>query len=267
MSSDYTVIRRLILVGLASFLFCTCSVREDRTSCPCLLIVDLSGLDAASLEGDGYEELLWSVRSGDFSVEGRFSLDELPPELVVEVPREAVSLVVLTGDDGCYRMGEGVLIPEGEDCPPLLAFSTEVDGTLPEVSVPVVLHKRHVWLDLLLRDLVREGSSYELRGNVCGYGMDLSPLAGDYRVALVPDVGGYCRAALPAQLDGSLVLCVYRYGELEQVFGLGGYILDSGYDWTAEDLEDIPAEIEFFRASAQVKINLWKKTLYFSIAV
>ena len=267
MFSDRFLARWLPLLLPLLILLDACSVREDRAPCPCLLVMDLSGLDAEELQSAGYEELLWSVRSTDFCVEGRLSVDELPPELVVEVPREAASLFVLAGDEGLYQAGEGVLIPEGESCPPLLAFSAEVDATLPELSVPVVLHKRFARLDILLRDLVREGSGYELRGGVCGYGMTMDPLPGDYRVPLSPDADGRCSTAVPAQLDGSLVLCVYRYGELEQMFGLGRYILDSGYDWMAADLEDIPVEIEFFRASVQVKIRLWTKTLYLSIAV
>ena len=265
-SSSFPARCLLLALPLLSLLG-ACSVREDRSSCPCLLVLDLSGVDADLLQHAGYDELLWSVRSPDFCVEGRIPVDELPPELVVEVPRAASSLVVLAGDEGLYQAGEGLRIPEGEDCPPLLAFSAEVEGTLPEITVPVVLHKRFARLDVLLRDLVREGSSYELCGTVCGYGMSLSPLPGNYRVPLFPDADGHCQVCVPAQLDVSLVLCVYRYGELEQLFGLGRYIEDSGYDWMAADLEDIPVEIEFFRASARIRINLWSKTLYFSIAV
>ena len=265
MFSDRLV--RLLLAGCLLILPGACSIREDRSDCPCLLVLDFSAVDAGGLMGNGYEELLWSVGSGGFRVEGRLSLDDLPPELVVEIPREEALLSVLAGEDGFRGPDGSVVIPEGESCPPLLAFSAPVNASLPEVTVPVVMHRRHACLDIRFRDYLQEGFSFALLGTVCGYAPDLRPLPGPFRVSLLPDGEGRCRVAVPAQTDGSLSLCVYRYGELERVFRLGEYILDSGYDWEAEELEDISLEIDFFGTSARINVNQWSKTVYFTIAV
>lgn len=252
----------LVLLALGS-----CSVREERSDCPCLLTLDFSSVDVEALAREGADELSWVVRTGDFSLRGRISLDALPAEHVVEVPREEAELTVLAGDEGLYDPAGSLLIPEGEECPPLRAFSVPVDATQPELLVPVQLHKRYACLEILLRDLVQDGSSFVLRGSFCGYGADMEPLPGPFLVPLVPDGSGTCRARVPAQRDGSLSLCIYRFGELDRVFALGTYILDSGYDWWAEDLEDIRLEIDYVLGAIRFKIDQWSKTLYFTIAV
>ena len=60
---------------------------------------------------------------------------------------------------------------------------------------------------------------------------------------------------------------MYRYGELDRIFAIGEYILDSGYDWEAPDLGDITLEIDYVDGAARINIDQWSKTLYFSIAV
>jgi len=236
--------------------------------CPCLLTLDLSGLDADALLQAGYDSLCWSVRSETLCEEGAWLLGELPAEQVIEIPRgERASVLLLTGDGGLSDREGGLRIPEGEDCPPLLAFRAEIDASPPELAVPVVLHKRYACLEICLKDWGEEGSRYVLQGAVCGYQEDLSLRPGPFRVALVPDERGYCTIRVPAQSDASLILAVYRHGGLERVFGLGGYILDSGYDWNAPDLEDLSVEIDFYHAFVRIKRDLWSKTIHFSIAV
>ena len=43
------------------------------------------------------------------------------------------------------------------------------------------------------------------------------------------------------------------------------YILESGYNWNAPDLEDIDVEMDFSRSSLTVSVSKWKKTLSFEI--
>ena len=253
----------LLLLGLGS-----CSVREDRSACPSLVVLDCSGVDADALMALGCDELTWTLSAEDFRREGRFPVDELPSEYIVEVPRGAEGrLVVTAGDDGLFDPDAGLRIPEGASCPPLLSFQASVDAAPPEVRVPVILFKRYALLEIRLRDLLQESLDYSVLGDVCGYGPDLEPLPGTFRVPLSPDGDGRCRLVLPAQTDGSLSLCVYRYGELDRVFAIGEYILDSGYDWEAPDLADITLEIDYVDGAARIQIDQWSKTLYFTIAV
>ena len=257
-----------LLLGLSLFLaLISCSVREDRTDCPCLLILDFSSLDGEALFRSGRDEVVWSVRSGDFRIGGRFQAEELPSEYVVEIPRETAFLMVAAGDEGLYGQDGVIVAPEGESFPPLSAFVAEVDGSLPELTVPVVLHKRYAVLDILLRDMLQDGASYAIVGEKCGYGSDLQPVSGRLSIPLIPDGEGRCSVAVPAQTDGSLAVCIYRYGELERVFSLGSCLSDSGYDWFAEDLEDISLEIDYVDGSVRIKCDQWSNSVFFTIAV
>lgn len=257
---------RALLAGLGVLLLGGCSVREDRSGCPCLLILDFSQ-PAAEAGVQGWEEVAWSVRSADFLARDRISSDALPPEYVVQTPRAPLNLTVVCGDDGLFDPASGLRIPEGEACPPVYGFVAAFDGVRMEVPVGVALHKRYAVLDVMLRDADQAGLSWSVAGRVCGYGPDLEPLRGDFRVPLSPDGRGRCTVALPPQVDGTLTLCARRYGEIERIFALGQYILESGYDWHAPDLEDITLEIDYVDGSARIKIDQWSKTLYFTIAV
>ena len=259
--------RRLLLsLGCLVVLLAGCSVREDRSECPCLLILDFGAL-ADEAAARGWEEVVWSVRAGDFFVQGRLPADELPEDYVVEAPREPLTLRIVAGDGGLYDPAEGLRIPEGEACPPVYGLRAELDGVQMEIPVPVVLRKRYAVLDIRLRDWGQEGLDWSVRGTVCGYGPSLEPLPGPFCIPLAPDAGGRCRLALPAQADGSLTLCATRYGELDRVFAIGQYILAGGYDWDAPDLADITLEIDYVDGVARIKIDQWSKTLYFTIAV
>ena len=155
-----------------------CSVREDRSDCPCLLVVDLSGLDAAGWVQAGYTSVSWSVRSDGFRIEGCLPLEGLPPELVVEIPRGAAQLTLLSGADDLCGPDGSLVIPEGEACPPLLAFSAAVDAALPEVTVPVTLHKRYARVDILSGTICRMGilSPFWARPAVMTQSCGLSPV-------------------------------------------------------------------------------------------
>lgn len=253
-------------LGCLAALLAGCSVREDRSVCPCLLVLDFSALaDDAVVRG--WDEVEWSVLAGDYCAQGRLPADELPADYVVEAPREPVTLVVVAGDEGLFDPEEGLRIPEGEACPPLYGLRAEYDGVQMEIPVAVALHKRHAVLDVRLRDWGQDGLDWSVRGMVCGYGPALEPLPGAFRVQLAPDSGGRCRLSLPAQADGSLTLCATRFGELDRVFAIGQYILESGYDWNAPDLADITLEIDYVDSFVRIKIDQWSKTLYFTIAV
>ena len=67
-------------------------------------------------------------------------------------------------------------------------------------------------------------------------------------------------------MDGSLLLEVdfLDSGEV-RTFPVGEYILESGYDWSVPDLEDIDVEMDFSRSSLTFTVSKWKKTLSFEI--
>ena len=75
----------------------------------------------------------------------------------------------------------------------------------------------------------------------------------------------FAENGLPVQMDGSLRLNVMAYdGTLLRSFALGEYILQSGYDWNAEDLEDIRIEVDIVHSSLLL-YSSDKVTRYFTV--
>ena len=93
-----------------------CSVKEDRSGCPCDLVLDLEAVGERvrrvdfpvrlRIEGDGFAYAGW-LDEADCS--GIFH---------VEVPARRVRVWVVAGDEGLFD--GGVEIPPGLDSPPLV---------------------------------------------------------------------------------------------------------------------------------------------------
>ena len=258
---------RLLLPLFLIVLSGACSIKEDREDCPCWLTFDFSGINAGELKDYCQARLYWSVLWDDGGDSGDLPCDSGLESMVVPVPRTHVSFALSCSplSDGTHF--PGLVIPEGSDCPVLYSFAGTVDARMEECLVPVVLHKNYCVMDISLRDLYMDGAEYVLRGDVAGYDESWRPVFGTFSFILSPDSDGYCCASLPRQIDNSLKLCVFRYGELERIFALGEYVAESGYDWDAIDLEDISLEIDYSHSSASFKIDQWKKTLTFTVVI
>ena len=91
-------------------------------------------------------------------------------------------------------------------------------------------------------------------------------VAGYLKADSEESVDGAGSVCLPRQRDGSLSLRILfpDSGDIRS-FPLGEYILQSGYDWNAADLEDIDVEVDFSLTGVSFTIDAWKKTLYFEI--
>ena len=202
---------------LALLLMCcvSCSIKESRDRCPCSLTLDVKAPGEVRVLMEGKDFLQDSTFPGDTSV-------------TCLAPRPSVRVTSVCGAvwDG------GVVIPEGEECPPL-------------------------YLGVCRVDTDKETSRVDLpRGNVCGYGRDGRPTEGGfvYRPALSST--GLCRVRIPRQTDGSLVL---DFGG-GFVFALGKYIVESGYDWEKADLEDIVMDVDISLTTITFHTGGWTRT-------
>jgi hypothetical protein len=133
----------------------------------------------------------------------------------------------------------------------------------------VTLHKEYCMLTVSMKaSFGAAARPYRIRleGNVSGCLMDGTPAEGLFSCFSSPSAGGLCHLNVPRQRDGSLRLEVHFLDSDEvRSFPVGKYILDSGYDWTAPDLEDVDVEMDFSRSSLTVGTSKWKKTLSFEI--
>lgn len=251
-----------MLLSALSLLSCVgCSVKESREVCPCQLFLDFSEVDTASVKSiDIYvredEEIILSDSVGK---------EEFSEDYLAYVPR--------TGLDVCAWSGRGdaltdaLEIPYGEECPPVYMHSSLIDAFGESIREKVVMRKNYCRMTLNVRRDVKSSFRLAISGNVKGYEYAGSPAPGDFMVLLDSDGSDTFFVNLPRQLDESLLMEVDTGDKVVKKFPLGRYILESGYDWNAPDLEDITIDLDIAVTHLSVVIQGWEKEYKFDVVI
>ncbi len=264
MNMNKTRLTPAVLSALLLAALCAgCSVKEDRTACPCALILDFSevGMDRA-------DSLSLSVRSSDgFIYRDIVREDDYGTLYEVDIPKGETWINVFSVDPGRGGLTENLSedwstlsIPYGEECPEVSTFSMHATLMDETVTVPVDIHKNYCKMTI---SMLYEGPlpvQISLIGDVCGYDRDARPIEGDF---LFEPTGtdGVFYAKIPRQVDTSLRLDLSDEEEVLREFAIGEYIEQSGYDWTAENLGDIVMQINYANSGISVTINDWSEKL------
>jgi len=235
----------------------SCSVKEDRTACPCWLDVFFEDVPSRGLvlAAEG-EDLIWEDSVGP-------TASSSWKEYVV--PRGRINLY------GANLPGP-YMIEYGEEADSLYAFNSTVDCFGEIARDTVRLHKQFATLSIVfLSGGVNTPQYYPvIRGNVCGVKTrSLSLVGGPFRFRPVETSANCFRARIPRQSDESLVMDLMPIsgGDVADVVEIGGIIKEAGYDWTAEDLEDISLVIDFARMAITVKILPWVAEYVYDITI
>ena len=244
MSSD-----RLFRLLIPALLLASCSVKEDRSACPCALYLDFSGLPVSpvvlDVTGEGYSHT--EVVHAD-------------TVMVLSVPKADLAVSAV---GGALADGDGsVRIPSGEEAPPLYLFYADVPATAEQVTIPVTLRKQFCALSLVFSGPPGYGPPFEVEveGSVDGWLRDGSPAPGPFSRRLLPGDDGKAVLRLPRQGDDSLLMHIVFSDRIVRTFALGTYIAASGYDWTAPDLEDLTLQVDISLTSVTISTDLWSKT-------
>lgn len=248
---------------LCMSVFAGCSIKEDRSVCPCRLVLDFSDVDtltvrAADLMVSSSDGLIFKD-SVDFAAVGK--------EYVADVPHGELMVNVWSGAEGFHDEDEGIVIPFGYGCPPVFMHSSSVDAVGEICREKVVMHKNHCRLSVEVKGRDDVPYSLTVRGNVCGYMTDGSPAEGAFSCVAYPDGGGKVTVSLPRQLDNSLLLDIDDGSGIMKTFALGEYIAASGYDWTAPDLEDLSIVVDYFATVLTIHVRWWDKEYEFDIVL
>ena len=271
-------------------LLSSCSVKEDRSGCPCWMTVempDMVGHDGGQVDNDDCVVLRLRGNSDEDEVDYSYQVTESvrvdAEVLEYEVPRGSVGVSVIempdrVGYDGIVgHDGDEVRIPVGEQMDSLYGYFRMFYTRCESVLCDVELHKKFCTVSFTLGD---EGyvSPYDLEvwGNVAGVSAwDLMPLEGDFRFAPSPEDGVY-RVRVPRQLDASLELVMLEMpdqaghdGERAVVdrLPLGEYIARSGYDWTAEDLADVHIALDMEKQQVMITVSDWDGVVVMDIVI
>ena len=243
MSSD------LLRVLLPLLLVPSCSIKEDRTACPCALTVELTGLPVRpvvlGVAGEGYSCM--EVVHAD-------------TVLVLPVPKGEMAVSAV---GGALAEGDGsVRIPPGEEAPPLYLFYADVSTDAEQVVLPITLHKQFCALELVFKGPSGYGPPFEVavEGAYGGWEPDGAPAPGPFSRRLLPGSDGRATLRLPRQGDDSLLMHIVFSDQKVRTFALGSYIAASGYDWSAPDLDDLTLHVDISLTSVTISTDLWSRT-------
>lgn len=251
------------MLAVLAMVSAACSVKEKRCDCPCYLMLDFSKVDSISVP---------SVSVGLHSADGFQKAMELGCErygrpLVVEVPRSDIYVNVVSDDGGLFK-AHGLVIPHGEECPPLYMHSSKVNTERDTVTDTVVLHKNYCALSVgMIADGKTQPFQIGVKGNVCGYEDDGRPMGGEFLVVHTLPAGSLDVINLPRQKDASLSLQIIDGGQVVREFALGEYMVSSGYDWTSPDLDDIEVKVDFALAEVTVRVNEWETRYVYGVEI
>ena len=242
------------LVFLALGLIQSCSIKEDREICPCYLTVVRPDSEAG-LRG----EVFWYLAAGDYSIGGKIE-DGEREVCDIEVPREVLRLIAVSGMTGELSINGGLRIEAGNDCPPVFYYKTDLDARCNSLRDTIHLHKNYC--NVSIEGDISSDFTYMLSGSSCGFDWEGNILQGSFRAPFREEGSVLCCRA-PRQADSSLRLDVYQGLEMVRSFPIGEMIVQSGYDWSAEDLEDIEITLDYTGTQVTFTVNGWQHQLTF----
>ena len=241
---------RIFRLLLPAFLLLSCSVKENRASCPCLLSLEVNDLPVTpvvlDITGEGYAhtEIVYA-----------------DTVLALPVPKENLAVSAV---GGALAEGDGrVRIPVGEETPPLYLFYADVPALAERISVPIQLRKQFCTLELLFSGPPGYGPPFEVEveGDVEGWLRDGGPAPGPFSRRILPGDGGKAVIRLPRQGDDSLLMHIVFSDRIVRTFALGSYIAASGYDWNAPELDDLTLHVDISLTSVTLSTDLWSHTM------
>ena len=239
----------------------SCSIKEDRTLCPCQLLFTISCTDKAMAE---HAEVQITSDAG-FVWTDRVPLSEA--EYSVSVPGTDLHMRAWAGY-GEVDVGQGIMIPTGQDCPRVYMHDSDIRPSGESFRTDVVLRKNHCVMTLLVVGDDRINAELRLKGNVAGYDAVGNPYPGEFDYILDDDglAPGYT-AVLPRQTDASMMLVIDDGTGNHREFALGRYIVASGYDWASPDLGDVTVTLDYAQTEIRLVIEGWENIYRYDVEI
>ena len=275
MCSDRLFLRRVASVVWTALLLLACSVKEDRDECPCFLTLDFGSVASEALISEGIDSMNVMISSDEVLCDSvSIGLADGVKEYNVGVAKSGLEVLVVCAGSGSISGEKGFRVDEGEDYPPVYHFY-ECFASLGEDKVCAVTLRRDF---CILTVSIKTSYTLKARafrvtasGGTAGLDRTGEPAEGPFLSGPFTSSDGMASLRLPRQslsCAGDLSIRVeFLSGDDVLTFPIGEYILESGYDWQAADLEDISVEMDFSTSGVSFTIDKWKKTLSFDITI
>ena len=250
--------RNLYLIAI--LLICSCSVKENRSVCPCELVVRSD--EPLKTEGN---VLVSVIQDGAVVKQGMMGREDFDAGLCrMTVPRKPSVVTVFTGITGMNTVeGRRLDIRARHQCDELYSDSAFAELTGDEQECVLTPHKNFARLNIITLGLP-DDAEVSVSGSVQGYDLcSTDPCEG--RFGCTPDykgqAGGY-NVRLPRQLDDALSMNVIVAGKRFSTVPIGVMIADTGYRFDDPDLLDISLTVDFSQSFVLVCVGDWESVKY-----
>ena len=268
---DSRWIRLPALLGAAISLLTACSVKEDRSPCPCLLTVDLSetlneSVTPVSLWDKGLK-LSVSDAGKHVFYSASYDYDSVRPEYCISVNRGDVIVAGILGVDKGLVSGTEYHVSENCQADRLFVSSSMVECEGEESYCALKMYKQYSEIRISGLDSL----DYRMEVVAGCAGLDLQTrraLPGQFRYELSCDDDGLCCFRMPRQSDDELQIIMYdASGHMSKSIPLGMYMTDMGYDWDAESLSDVTVNVDKVTVAVTISINGWSGSIKFPFTI
>lgn len=241
-------------------MLCSCTVKENRSVCPCELLVR----SEFPLKTDG-SVLVSVIQDGTVVRQGMMSREDFERDAcTLTVPRRPSTVTVFSGITAMSAMeGKSLGIRRSYQCDEVYSTSCFAPLEADSYDCLVTLHKSYARLFLTVLALP-EGARMRVSGTVDGYDLvSLEPSRGDFDCSPEPSgAPSDFLVRLPRQKDEGLCLnVIYPDGKMRSI-SLGAMISESGYSFDDPDLLDISLTVDLSKSYAFVHVFDWENEYY-----
>ena len=239
-------------------LLASCSVKEDRTDCPCWLEVHPDPFPSKGAVISAHD-------GGTMLFRETLFLEDTEDGLFRKAVRKGFHTVTCrTRIPGRPDDTPAVTIPLGEQADSMYAHTAVVDCTGETAVDMAAMHKQFATVHMMfVSDSPQEHSPYWIivRGGVDGMDtVTLEPHEGPFEYRPAETLPMYFQFRVPRQKDASLEMDLHARddGRYLDTVHIGQLIEQTGFNWGAESLEDIMIRIDIGRADFSVEISEWE---------
>ena len=244
----------ILLFSATVISIASCSIKEDRSGCPCVLTIDASNIraDEISIICSNTSRLLKTV----------LIPIETGPILRINVPRGHVNVATYTGNEFSKEQNDTLVIPYGKEADCIYANACQINTEAETAYTRIALNKQFARISLEFANLPEDWSVLNTKLTVSGKtnGLslnDLSPSEGEFKCDVAPDNKGIFSFKVPRQKGNDLYCRIENEEQISAPIALGEILESIGFDWTKENLDDISLELEFPSSVISVSITDW----------
>lgn len=227
--------------------------------CPCYLTIDLS-------ECDEKAQTIITELDNDLSLKKVVSekTNEDDSRETYMVKRGYISVCAFSGQNLMQYHDHKLIIPYGEECDPLMAYSSIIECTTDNMTQLISLNKQYASLHIEFYGDKDRPFPYKIAvtGNYNGINLlDMSPTAGKF--THYPEAKGkndnIFNVLVPRQADNSLAIDLFNEEGLVDTIPIGEKISAQGYSWADKNLKDIYLKIDYNKAEIHLIVKPWEK--------